>query len=181
MVGMAFTTNPLAAVVAAESARLTETGAATIDLEQLRKVVDTMVPFNNHVGVRVTGLSAEHGQAELPVRGELENHFGTVHAGALFLAAEVAGAAAFSGAMAPRILQLQGFVLRSSKIAFLKPGKGHIRARATIDKTATDAVLARSGAERFELSGVAVLHDDAEVLIARVDLDYVAWMGDAAA
>jgi len=173
------TTNPLAAVVAAEAARLAATGGTLIDLEQLRTVVDTMVPFNNHVGVRVTELTADHGLAELPVRPELMNHFGTVHAGALFLAAEVAGAAAFSGAMAPRILQLQGFVLRSSKIAFLKPAQGRIRARATIDKTATDAVLGRTGAERFELGGVALVHDDADVLIARVDLDYVAWMGAA--
>jgi uncharacterized protein (TIGR00369 family) len=180
MMPMSAFTNPLAAVVAAESARLKATGATTIDLEQLRKVVDTMVPFNNHVGVRVTELTPEHGQAELPVREELKNHFGTVHAGALFLAAEVAGAAAFSGAMAPRILQLQGFVLRSSKIAFLKPGTGRIRARATIDRTATSAVLGRTGAERFELTGAALLHDDADVLLARVDLDYVAWMGDAA-
>jgi uncharacterized protein (TIGR00369 family) len=173
-------TNPLAAVVAAESARLKETGASTIDLEQLRKVVDTMVPFNNHVGVRVTDLTPEYGRAELPVRKEVENHFGTVHAGALFLTAEVAGAAAFSGAMAPRILQLQGFVLRSTKVSFLKPATGRIRAEATIDRSATDAVLARSGAERFELTGSALLHDGADVLVARVDLDYVAWMGGAA-
>jgi acyl-coenzyme A thioesterase PaaI-like protein len=170
-------TSPLAAVVAAESARLEETGATTIDLEQLRAVVDTMVPFSNHVGVRVTGLTPEYGQAELPERLALENHVGSVHAGALFVAAEVAGSAAFAGAMAPRILALEGFVLRSSRIAFLRPGKGRIRARATVDRTVTDAVLARSGAESFELPGAALLRDDADVLVARVDLEYLVRIG----
>ncbi|ODU07550.1 MAG: hypothetical protein ABS81_00060 [Pseudonocardia sp. SCN 72-86] len=177
---MSVNTNPLAAVVAAESARLKSTGATTMDLEQLRRVVDGMVPFNNHVGVRVTGLTRDEGVAELPVRKELENHFGTVHAGALFLAAEVAGAAAFSGAFAPRILHLEGFVLRESRVAFLKPAVGHVTARATVDRTVTDAVLARTEAERFELTGLAQLHDDAGVLVARVDLDYVAWVRPAA-
>jgi uncharacterized protein (TIGR00369 family) len=171
MVGMATTTNPMAAVVA----RLAATGGP-VDLEQLRQTVDTMVPFCNHVGVRVTELAPDHGQAELPVRPELQNHFGTVHAGALFLAAEVAGAAAFAGAMAPRITQLQGFVLRSSKIAFLKPANGHIRARATLDQQAVAAILAGREAGRFELPGLALLHDDADVLLGRVELDYVAWL-----
>jgi uncharacterized protein (TIGR00369 family) len=177
---MSANANPLASVVAAETARLKATGSTTIDLEQLRSVVDSMVPFNNFVGVRVTELTREYGLAELPVRGELENHFGTVHAGALFLAAEVAGAAAFSGAVAPRVLQLERFVLRESKVAFLKPAVGRIRARATVDRAVTDAVLARGTAERFELAGTALLHDDSDVLVARVELDYVAWMGAAA-
>lgn len=166
------TSNPLTAVVA----RLAATGG-DVDLEMLRQTVDTMVPFCNLVGVRVTELAPDHGQAELPARAELQNHFGTVHAGALFLAAEVAGAAAFAGAMAPRIAQLQGFVLRSSRIAFLKPADGHIRARATLDQQAVDAVLGGDAAGRFELAGLALLHDDADVLLGRVELDYVAWMG----
>lgn len=177
MVGMTQTsaqTNPLTAVVA----ELAATGGP-VDLERLRRTVDTMVPFCNHVGVRVTELAPDHGQAELPARPELRNHFGTVHAGALFLAGEVAGAAAFAGAMAPRITQLQGFVLRSAKTAFLKPAHGHIRARATLDQQAIDAVLG-GGAGRFELAGLALLHDDADVLLGRVELDYLAWMGSAA-
>lgn len=79
-------------------------GAAPPDLEQLRAVIDSMVPFCNLVGVRVVELRPDGGVAELPDRPDLLNHMGTVHAGALFLAAEVSGAAAFSGAMAPRIL-----------------------------------------------------------------------------
>jgi uncharacterized protein (TIGR00369 family) len=176
---MSANADPLAAVVAAETARLAAAGATTIDLERLRAMVDTMVPFNNFVGVRITELTREHAVAELPVRAELLNHFGTVHAGALFLAAEVAGAGAFSGALAPRILQVQRFVLRESKDTFLKPATGRIRATATVDKQVVASVLAHRSAERFELSGTALLHDDAGVLVARVALDYVAWIGAA--
>lgn len=173
---MSANANPLATVVAAESARLKAAGAETIDLERLREVVDTMVPFNNFVGVRITELTREHAVAEVPVRDEMLNHFGTVHAGALFLAAEVAGAGAFSGAMAPRILAVQRFVLRESKVGFLKPATGRIRARATVDQAVVAGVLARGVEERFELTGTSLLHDDTGVLVARVELDYVAWV-----
>ncbi|MET0191261.1 MAG: DUF4442 domain-containing protein [Pseudonocardia sediminis] len=176
---MTTNTNPLASVVAAESARLQAAGADVIDLERLRTVVDTMVPFNNFVGVRITELTREFAVAELRERDELRNHFGTVHAGALFLAAEVAGAGAFSGALAPRILQVERFVLRESKVAFLKPANGVIRATATVDPAVTADVLTRSTAERFELTGTSLLHDAAGVLVARVDLDYVAWVSAA--
>lgn len=173
---MAPNANPLATVVAAESARLKAAGTDVMDLERLRSVVDTMVPFNNFVGVRITELTREYAVAELPVRDELMNHFGTVHAGALFLAAEVAGAGAFSGAMSPRILQVERFVLRESRESFLKPAVGRIRARATVDAQTVAGVLARAAAERFELKGSALLHDEAGVLVARVELDYVAWV-----
>jgi uncharacterized protein (TIGR00369 family) len=176
---MSANADPLAAVVAAESARLAAEGADVIDLERLRAMVDSMVPFNNFVGVRITELAREHAVAEVPVRDEVLNHFGTVHAGALFLAAEVAGAGAFSGAMAPRILQVQRFVLRGSKAAFFKPASGRIRATATVDQQVVADVLARRAAERFELTGAALLHDPAGVLVARVELDYVAWVGAA--
>ena len=180
MVTMSANTDPLAAVVAAESARLAAQGADAIDLERLRTVVDTMVPFNNFVGIRITELTRENAVAEVPVRGELLNHFGTVHAGALFLAAEVAGAGAFSGALAPRILQVQRFVLRGSKAGFLKPASGRIRATATVDQQVVAGVLDRGVEERFELTGLSLLHDDSGVLVARVELDYVAWIGAAA-
>lgn len=177
--GMSANADPLAAVVAAESARLAAEGTTMIDLERLRTMVDSMVPFNNFVGVRITELTREHAVAELPVRDEVLNHFGTVHAGALFLAAEVAGAGAFSGAMAPRVLQVQRFVLRESRATFLKPAGGRIRATATVDGQVVGGVLARRSAERFELTGTALLHDDADVLVGRVALDYVAWIGAA--
>lgn len=170
---MATHANPLASAVA----RLTASGTDETDLEQLRSVVDTMVPFNNFVGVRITELTGQHAVAELPVRDELLNHFGTVHEGALFLVAEVAGAGAFSGAMAPRIRQVERFVLRESRESFLKPAVGRIRARATVDARTVADVLARRASERFELKGSALLHDEAGVLVARVELDYVAWVG----
>ncbi|MDN5914549.1 MAG: DUF4442 domain-containing protein [Pseudonocardia sp.] len=157
-------------------ARLKSSGTDVMDLEHLRSVVDTMVPFNNFVGVRITELTREYAVAELPVRDELMNHFGTVHAGALFLAAEVAGAGAFSGAMAPRIVDVERFVLRESRESFLKPAVGRIRARATVDAQTVADVLARRASERFELKGAALLHDEAGVLVARVELDYVAWV-----
>ncbi|MBX6391549.1 MAG: DUF4442 domain-containing protein, partial [Frankia sp.] len=104
------------------------------------------------------------------------NHMGTVHAGALFLAAEVSGAAAFSGAMAPRILSVRSFLLRGCRTAYLKPAKGRIRAHGTVDLDITREVARRDTEERFDLKGASLLYDDAGTLVARVDFDYVAWI-----
>ncbi|MGF7234549.1 MAG: DUF4442 domain-containing protein [Frankia sp.] len=147
------------------------------DLEQIRAVVDTMVPFNNHVGIRITELAADHAVAEVADRPEFLNHLGTVHAGALFLAAEVSGAGAFSGALAARLGDVRFFALRSSRVAFLKPALGRIRATGTIDGPTIAAVLARGTEERFDLSGVSRLHDDSGLLVAKVDLEYVCMIG----
>lgn len=146
------------------------------NLEQVRTIVDSMVPFCNLVGVRVTELRSDGAVAELPDRENLRNHMGTVHAGALFLAAEVACAAAFSGAMGPRLLGVRGFLLRNSHVSYLKPAQGRIRARGTVDRTIIADVLTRTQEERFDLTGRALIYDDNDLLLVKVDFDYVAWV-----
>ncbi|GAA5069219.1 acyl-coenzyme A thioesterase PaaI-like protein [Thermocatellispora tengchongensis] len=153
------------------------------DYEQIRRMVDSVVPFNNHVGVRVTEVGHARAVAEVADRPEMRNHLGTVHAGALFLAAEVACAGAFSGAVATRIADVQSFVLRESRVAFLRPATGRIRATGTLDEQVIAAILAKipsdSGQERHELSGKALLHDDADTLVGKIDFDYVCWFKSA--
>jgi acyl-coenzyme A thioesterase PaaI-like protein len=160
------------AAIAAAQARLAASGRDG-DLEQIRTIVDTMVPFNNLVGVRMAELGPESAVAELADRAELLNHLGTVHAGALFLAGEVSCAGAFSGAAAARIMDVRMFALRSSQVAYLKPARGRIRATGTIDVQALAKGLAGPAGERFEMTGRALLTDDAGVLVCRLDFDYL--------
>ncbi|MDT3439063.1 MULTISPECIES: DUF4442 domain-containing protein [unclassified Pseudofrankia] len=162
------------ALAEARASHLRSHGDTAPDLEQLRQVIDAMVPFCDLVGVRVIELRPDAGVAELPDRPDLRNHMGTVHAGAIFLVAEVSGAAAFSGAMAPRILGVQAFVLRDCRVSYLKPARGRLRAHGAIDTTVTRDVLTRTGTERFDLTGRSLVYDDAGVLVAKVDFDYVA-------
>ncbi|WP_344586933.1 PaaI family thioesterase [Actinomadura vinacea] len=152
-------------------------GAA--DYERIRLMVDSVVPFNNHVGVRVTELAHARAVAEVADRPEMRNHLGTVHAGAMFLAAEVACAGAFSGAVARRFAQVQSFVLRESKVSFLRPASGRIRAIGTVDEAVVESILAGTGDSRHEMTGKALLHDDQDTLVGKVDLDYVCWMKGA--
>ncbi|MCX4091549.1 PaaI family thioesterase [Nocardia sp. alder85J] len=147
-------------------------GAGIPDYEQIRRTVDTLVPFVNLVGVRMTELGPDSAVAEVPAQPDMLNHLGTVHAGALFLAAEVACAGAFSGAIAPRILHLRSFVLRDTRATFLRAGQGRIRAHGTVASPVLAEVVGRRTEEQFELTGKALLRDDTGALVAKVDLEY---------
>ncbi|MGH3248861.1 MAG: PaaI family thioesterase [Trebonia sp.] len=52
------------------------------------------MPFGELAGVRITELTADRAVAEFPRRPEVMNQVGTVHAAALYLAANFAGAVA---------------------------------------------------------------------------------------
>ncbi|MTD58217.1 PaaI family thioesterase [Amycolatopsis pithecellobii] len=170
---------PAPGIAAAQAELLKLAGAGTPDFEQIRRTVDTLVPFVNKVGVRITELGAGSAVAEVPRQPDLTNHLGTVHAGALFLAAEVACAGAFSGAVAPRILHVRTFVLRDCRSTFLKPARGRIRAHGTVTSPALATAVRSRTEEQFDLTGKALLYDDSAALVAKVDLDYLCWLGAA--
>ncbi|GLZ36537.1 YiiD C-terminal domain-containing protein [Actinokineospora sp. NBRC 105648] len=163
----------------AQAALATAVTGGRPDYEQIRRMVDSVVPFNNHVGVRVTALSGTEAVAEVADLPTMRNHLGTVHAGAMFLAAEVACAGAFSGAVATRIAQVSSFVLRESKVSFLRPAKGRVRATGTVEAEVAARIVADTTAQRYEMTGKALLHDDEGTLVGKVDFDYVCWMNAA--
>lgn len=154
-------------------------GAGTPDYEQIRRTVDAIVPFTNLVGVHITELGNGSAVAEVPARDAMLNHLGTVHAGAMFLAAEVACAGAFSGVIAPRILQVRTFVLRDCRVSFVKPAHGRIRALGTVSSPILADVVRRKTEEQFDLTGNAQLYDDNNTMVAKVDLDYFCWLAAA--
>jgi acyl-coenzyme A thioesterase PaaI-like protein len=163
--------------IAAAQARLAKlAGAATPDYEQIRRTVDTLVPFVNLAGVRLTELGAGSAVAEVPARPNMLNHVGTVHAGALFLAAEVACAGAFSGVIAPRILHVGTFLLRDTRATYFRPAHGRIRAHGTVTSPMLPAAVERRTEEQFDIAGKALLRDDSGTLVAKVDLDYLCWL-----
>ncbi|WP_081635373.1 PaaI family thioesterase [Nocardia sp. BMG111209] len=174
------TGNEPASKIAAAQARLVEMAGTEIpDYEQIRRTVDTLVPFVNLAGIRMTELGPDSAVAEIPAEPDKLNHLGTVHAGALFLAAEVACAGAFSGAFAPRILQLRTFVLRDTRATFLRAARGRIRAHGTVSSPALADIVGRGTEEQFDLTGKALLRDDSGALVAKVDLQYFCWLAAA--
>ncbi|MFI5606907.1 PaaI family thioesterase [Amycolatopsis sp. NPDC051903] len=166
-------------IAAAQARLMALAGPATPDYEQIRRTIDTIVPFVNLAGVRITELAAGTAVAEVPAAETMLNHLGTVHAGAQFLAAEVACAAAFSGAIAPRILHVRTFVLRDTRATFLRAAHGRIRAHGTISGPELAGAVRGREAAQFELTGKALLHDDRETLVAKVDFDYLCLLAAA--
>jgi|GEM_PF-803541 len=158
-------------------------GAATADpaapdFERIRAIANDIVPFRRFVGIDITEIDAERSVVEIPDRPELTNQAGAVHAGALFLAADLAGAAALAGALAPRLTHFEYLVVRDAHSAFRRPARGRIRAIGLADEREVRRVLAGSGRERFDLDVKALLYDDADVLVARFMFDYACSIGD---
>ena len=143
------------------------------DYERMREIAASLVPFGNHAGVRVTELGPEEAVVEIPDEPHLRNHLDTVHAGALFLAADIAGAAAFLGAAAPRLRSLRWFVLKEARTSFRKPATGRIRVVGTVDERAMRAVLAAAGDQRFDVDGKALIYNAAGTLIGKANFEYV--------
>lgn len=170
---------PASRIAAAQAQLLKLAGAGTPDYDQIRRTVDALVPFVNLVGVRLIDLGAGSAVAEVPARDSMLNHLGTVHAGALFLAAEVACAGAFSGVIAPRIRHVRTFVLRDTRATFLRPAHGRIRAHGTVTSPVLGDVVRRKTEEQVDITGKALLRDDNGTLIAKVDLDYLCWLAAA--
>ncbi|MEV2214991.1 DUF4442 domain-containing protein [Streptomyces sp. NPDC050997] len=157
----------------AYSAAFGDIDPADPDYDKIRRIATTLVPFGNHADVRVTEIGPDRAVVEIPDAPHLMNHMDTVHAGALFLAADIAGAAAFLGGAATRLHSIRRFVLRDSRTAFRKPAIGRIRALGMIDERALREVLAAEGEQRFEVDGKVLMYDDADVLVAKATFDYV--------
>ncbi|MCX4091555.1 PaaI family thioesterase [Nocardia sp. alder85J] len=146
----------------------------TPDYDKLREIADAAVPFGVFAGMRTTELDADHAVTEIPNSPDLRNHLQTVHAAALYLAADIACALAFVGAAAPQIGQVEWTVVRDSRSVYFKPAVGRIRAVGTVDERAIRSILTRTDQRRFDVDAKAMLYDDNDVLVAKMSFDYVA-------
>jgi acyl-coenzyme A thioesterase PaaI-like protein len=109
------------------------------DFDAITQGMSQAVPFAGFLGVEVTSISAGEATAVLPERGELKNHVGSQHAGALFTAAETASGAAFVGAFAERMGDVTPLA-RNAEISYEKIAKGPIEAKATLGVPAEEAL-----------------------------------------
>jgi acyl-coenzyme A thioesterase PaaI-like protein len=154
------------------AAALGRFGGAEPDYEGIRRVANNLAPFNNLVGLQVVEIGPDRAVVEIPVRENLGNHLGTVHAAVLFLAADIAGAAALVGALAPRLDEIEHTVLRDGRSSFRRPAAGPIRAVGTADRELVQRLL--DGREpRYDLDAKVALYDERDVLVAKFTFDYV--------
>ncbi|HWC48956.1 MAG TPA: DUF4442 domain-containing protein [Solirubrobacterales bacterium] len=109
------------------------------DFDLIAKGMSQAVPFVGHLGVEVTSIGEGEATAVLPDRGELFNHVGSQHAGALFTVAETASGAAFVGAFAERMGDLIPLA-RSAEISYEKIAEGPVTAKAKLGVSAAKAL-----------------------------------------
>lgn len=122
------------------------------------------LPFVKRVGVR-----AEDGALYLDEVPELQNHVGTLHAGALFTLGESASGVAVAAIAG----ELGGVpVAKSATIDYKRPANGRVRAVGKLREPAA-AIAARAAAEGKAVFDVdVVLQDAAGTVVAQMT---VAW------
>ena len=101
------------------------------DFEAIAQGMTQAVPFAGHLGLEISAVGEGEATVRLPDRGELANHVGSQHAGALFTAAETASGAAFVGAFAERLGEVTPLA-RSAEIAYERVARGPIDASARL-------------------------------------------------
>jgi uncharacterized protein (TIGR00369 family) len=135
------------------------------DFDLIAKGMSQAVPFVGHLGVEVTSIGEGEATAILPDRGELFNHVGSQHAGALFTVAETASGAAFVGAFAERMGELTPLA-RSAEISYEKIANGTITATARLGMPAEEALATLDAEGKVEFPCEVELTDGNEVAVA---------------
>jgi acyl-coenzyme A thioesterase PaaI-like protein len=124
--------------------------SAAMDYEAIRAGMASAIPFNTHLGLEVVELGPGRGVVRLPDRGELRNHVGSQHAGALFAAGEAASGGAFVGAFADRLGDITPLA-EGAEISYRKIARGTITAtgRLSADRDELLDELDDEGTVRF--------------------------------
>jgi acyl-coenzyme A thioesterase PaaI-like protein len=139
--------------------------------DALRQALVDFVPFNQHLEIEVLAVQPGYGVVRLPERDFLRNHVGTQHAGALFLAGEAAGGAAFIGAFAADMGEIT-FLLKGATISYQALARGEITATCQIGPE-LDAVRDALDAEgRTRMTAAVTLQDAAGTLVGQLELEY---------
>jgi uncharacterized protein (TIGR00369 family) len=139
--------------------------------ETIKAHLSRAVPYATHTGVTIDEVGDGVARASLPMRPEVSNHIGTVHAGAMFTLAEAASGAALAGTFAENLLSLRPVAAEAS-IRYLKVAKGSLTADARVDGDADTvrATLEAEGKVAFPIT--VTLIDDAGVTVATVTVSW---------
>jgi acyl-coenzyme A thioesterase PaaI-like protein len=142
-----------------------------MELEQLKEMLSTVVPFNRHIGLEVLEVGAGSASVRLPEAPHLLNHVGTQHASALFSVAEAASGGAVGGALADIITSVTPLA-RSAQITYLKPARGPITAIARLDEELESLRVELEAQGRADFAVTVDLEDAQGLKVAEMT---VAW------
>lgn len=125
-----------------------------MDASAVHRMLSSIVPFVNTVGLQITEVGPGSAVAILENTKPVQNHLGSVHAGALYTLGESATGAVVLGLfgdLMPNVF----IALKSATVAHTKARQGDLKATARL---AEEAAAVRAG---FDASGKA----DFEVVV----------------
>ena len=144
---------------------------APIDERVIREALVSAVPFNALLGIEVLEVRPGRGVVRLPDAERLRNHVGSQHAGALFLAGEAAGGAAFVGAFAAEMGTIT-FLLRGARILYQHLARGEVLATCEIGEELERVRRELDESGRSRLTAHAELQDSDGTSVCALELDY---------
>lgn len=146
-------------------------GMPNVDFEAIAKGMAMAVPFVGYLGLEITEIDAGEATVVLPRKQHLANHVGSLHAGALFTAAETASGAAFVGAFAVRMADVTPLA-RRAEIEYLKIAGGPITASAKLGIDAAEALATLDAEGKVEFPCLVELTDSAGELVATATVEW---------
>ena len=145
--------------------------APAFDEAMIREALVSAVPFNALVGIEVLEVRPGRGVVLLPDAERLHNHVASQHAGALFLAGEAAGGAAFVGAFAAEMGEIT-FLLRGARILYEHLARGEVLATCEIGSELARIRRELDADGRSTLTARAELADRNGNSVCALELDY---------
>ena len=145
--------------------------AQQIDEKLIRDALVSMVPFNGHVGIEVQEAKPGRGVVLLPDSEALRNHVGTQHAGALFLAGEAAGGAAFVGSFAAEMGEIT-FLMQRADVSYHELARGPITATCELGEELTRVRRELGEGGRSVVQATSSLTDADGRVVCTLTLEY---------
>ena len=117
-----------------------------LEYDQIKQGLMQAIPFNRHVGLAYESVGHGTATVTLSDRTEVQNHVGSLHAGALFTAGEAASGGAFAGAFGERMGELTALAERA-EIDYRKIARGTVTVEGRFGED-VDALLEKLEQER---------------------------------
>jgi uncharacterized protein (TIGR00369 family) len=141
-----------------------QTDGQEVDRMDLRQLLEAE-PFLGYLGLEVIEAQAGQVLLRLPLRREVSNHIGSIHGGAQYALGE-ATAIALAATLFPEQISLLDLLTAHADIAYQRPARGDLTARAELSAEACERLRAEFGEQGHGRFSVAVEVADAEGEVA---------------
>jgi acyl-coenzyme A thioesterase PaaI-like protein len=142
---------------------------------EMRQVLLDAVPFNRTLGIEIVAFTANEVKLRLPLRPDLTNHVGTMHAAAQYALGEAASGALNILVFGEQLLQLLP-LNRSAQIEYRRPSGGNLLAHAELGDEAMQQVrdaFAAEGRAKYSTAVALYSESDPTTVVTVVTVEWV--------